>query len=136
LLDAQKTLQVAERATEVEDIQQLGYLAERKSQTAEEIGLIRKTEQEAQALTKETSDMQLQKRSWPKARELDKARQVERSAGQAAEVQAGDQGPGRRIRPDGCRRTAREVGAVPEAEQPACNGGRQGRPRSPKRRPS
>lgn len=91
LLDAQKTLQAAQRATDVKDIQQLGYLAERKSQTAEEIGLIRKTEQEAQALTKETSDMQLQKReAEAKAAraELDKARQVNEARARQLEVQA------------------------------------------------
>jgi outer membrane protein OmpA-like peptidoglycan-associated protein len=91
LLDAQKTLQVAERATDVKDIQQLGYLAEKKSQTAEEIGLIRRTEQEAQALTKETSDMQLQKReAEAKAAraELDKARQVNEARARQLEVQA------------------------------------------------
>jgi outer membrane protein OmpA-like peptidoglycan-associated protein len=91
LLDAQKTLQVAERATDVKDIQQFGYLAERKSQTAEEIGQIRKTEQEAQALTKETSDMQLQKRdAEAKAAqaELDKARQVNEARARQLQVQA------------------------------------------------
>jgi outer membrane protein OmpA-like peptidoglycan-associated protein len=91
LLDAQKTLQAAQRATDVKDIQQLGYLAERKSQTAEEIGLIRKTEQEAQALTKETSDMQLQKReAEAKAAraELDKARHVNEARARQLEVQA------------------------------------------------
>jgi outer membrane protein OmpA-like peptidoglycan-associated protein len=91
LLDAQKTLQAAQRATDVKDIQQFGYLAERKSQTAEEIGLIRKTEQEAQALTKETSDMQLQKReAEAKAAraELDKARQVNEARARQLEVQA------------------------------------------------
>jgi outer membrane protein OmpA-like peptidoglycan-associated protein len=91
LLDAQKTLQAAERATDVKDIQQLGYLAERKSQTAEEIGLIRKTEQEAQALTKETSDILLQKReAEAKAAraELDKARQVNEARARQLEVQA------------------------------------------------
>src|SRR4030095_13432724 len=52
LLDAQKTLQAAERATDVQDIQQLAYLAEKKSQTATAIGEYRQTEQEAPALTK------------------------------------------------------------------------------------
>jgi outer membrane protein OmpA-like peptidoglycan-associated protein len=91
LLDAQKTLQVAERATDVKDIQQFGYLAERKSQTALEIGLMRKTEQEAQALTKETSDIQLQKReAEAKAAraELDKARQVNEARARQLQVQA------------------------------------------------
>jgi outer membrane protein OmpA-like peptidoglycan-associated protein len=95
LMDAQKTLQAAERATDVQDIQQLGYLAEKKSQTAAQIGEIRKTEQETQALTKETSDIQLQKREaeakaaraeLEKARQENEARATQLQA-QAAEIQ-------------------------------------------------
>ena len=91
LLDAQKTLQAAERATDVQDIKQMAYLAEKKSQTATAIGEYRKTEQETQALTKETNDILLQKReAEAKAAraELDKARQVNEARAKQLEAQA------------------------------------------------
>jgi OmpA-OmpF porin, OOP family len=93
LMDAQKTLQAAERATDVKDIQQLGYLAEKKSQVAAQIGEIRKTEQETQALTKETSDILLQKReAEAKAAraELEKARQENEVRAKQLQAQASE----------------------------------------------
>jgi hypothetical protein len=96
LLDAQKTLQAAERATDVQDIKQLAYQAEKKSQAATAIGEYRKTEQETQALTKETNDILLQKReAEAKAArgELDKSRQVnEARAKQLQAAQADREG--------------------------------------------
>jgi outer membrane protein OmpA-like peptidoglycan-associated protein len=91
LLDAQKTLQAAERATDVQDVQQLAYLAEKKAQTATAMGEFRKTEQQTQALTKETSDILLQKReAEAKAvrAELDKARQTNEARAKQLEAQA------------------------------------------------
>jgi outer membrane protein OmpA-like peptidoglycan-associated protein len=93
LLDAQTTLQAAERASDVKDVQQLGYIAERKSQIATAAGEARKTEQETQALTKETQDLLLQKReAEAKAAraELEKARQENEARAKQLQAQAAE----------------------------------------------
>src|SRR5262245_24370962 len=70
LADAQKAMQAAEQAKDLEDIRQLGYLAEKTAQIASLAGASRKAEQDAQQLSKETSDIVQQKRE----RELKAAR--------------------------------------------------------------
>ena len=70
LVDAQKALESAEKAKEVQDIQNLGYVAERKAQTTSMMGQAGKSEQDIQGLHKETSDIMMQRRE----RELKAAR--------------------------------------------------------------
>jgi outer membrane protein OmpA-like peptidoglycan-associated protein len=86
LADAQKAVQAAEQATKPEDMQQLGYVAEKKAQTASVIGAIRKTEQDTQMMGRETQDILLQKRD----RELKAARADADQARAAAEARARD----------------------------------------------
>jgi outer membrane protein OmpA-like peptidoglycan-associated protein len=86
LADAQKAVQAAEQAQNPEDLQQLAYLAEKKSQTASVIGATRKTEQDTQMMGKETQDILLQKRE----RELKAARADADQARAAAEARARD----------------------------------------------
>lgn len=81
LADAQKAMQAAEQAKDLDDIQQLGYLAEKKAQIASLAGASRKAEQDAQQLTKETADMILQKRE----RELRAARMEAEAKGREAD---------------------------------------------------
>src|SRR5262247_2550351 len=81
LADAQKAVQSAEQAKSPAEMQHLGYLAEKKAQTASVIAGARKTEQDTQQLSKETSDILLQKRD----RELKAARADAESARMAAE---------------------------------------------------
>jgi OmpA-OmpF porin, OOP family len=86
LADAQKAVQAAEQATNPADMQQLGYVAEKKAQTASVIGAIRKTEQDTQMMGRETQDILLQKRD----RELKAARADADQARAAAEARARD----------------------------------------------
>lgn len=86
LADAQKAVQAAEQAKTPEEMQQLGYLAERKAQIATVIGASRKIEQDTQQLSKETGDILLQKRE----RELKAARAEAEDARRAAEARARD----------------------------------------------
>ena len=86
LADAQKAVQSAEQAKTPEEMQQLGYLAERKAQIATVIGASRKIEQDTQQLSKETGDILLQKRE----RELKAARAEAEDARRAAEARARD----------------------------------------------
>jgi len=81
LADAQKAVQAAEQAKDLDDIQQLGYLAEKKAQIASLAGASRKAEQDAQQLSKETSDVILQKRD----RELRAARSEAEAKGREAD---------------------------------------------------
>jgi outer membrane protein OmpA-like peptidoglycan-associated protein len=84
LIDAQRALQAAEQTSSVPEKQHLGYLAERKSQTASVVGQVRKMEEESQELRQQTADMLLQKREREaklaraeadaRARELERAR--------------------------------------------------------------
>jgi outer membrane protein OmpA-like peptidoglycan-associated protein len=86
LADAQKAVQAAEQAKTPEEMQQLGYVAERKAQIASVVGASRKIEQDTQRLSKETSDILLQKRE----RELKAARAEAEEARKAAEARARD----------------------------------------------
>jgi outer membrane protein OmpA-like peptidoglycan-associated protein len=86
LADAQKAFQAAEQAKSPEEMQQLGYLAERKAQIASTVGATRKIEQDTQQLSKETGDILLQKRE----RELRAARGEADDARKAAEARARD----------------------------------------------
>jgi outer membrane protein OmpA-like peptidoglycan-associated protein len=86
LADAQKAFQAAEQAKTPEEMQQLGYLAERKAQIASTVGATRKIEQDTQQLSKETGDILLQKRE----RELRAARGEADDARKAAEARARD----------------------------------------------
>jgi len=86
LADAQKAVQAAEQAQNLDDMQQLGYLAEKKSQTASVVGAMRKTEQDTQMMGRETQDILLQKRE----RELKAARADAEQARASAEARARD----------------------------------------------
>ena len=86
LADAQKAFQAAEQAKSPEEMQQLGYLAERKAQIASTVGATRRIEQDTQQLSKETGDILLQKRE----RELRAARSEAEDARKAAEARARD----------------------------------------------
>jgi outer membrane protein OmpA-like peptidoglycan-associated protein len=99
LLDAQKALEAAKQAKEVEDIQHLGYVAERKAQTASAVGQAQKLERETQQLSKETADILMQRRerelkavraqAEARAREVEQARQAaETRAREAEQAQA------------------------------------------------
>ena len=100
LADAQKAMQAAEQAKDLDDIQQLGYLAEKKAQIASLAGASRKAEQDAQQLSKETSDVILQKRerelraarseAEAKGREADQARAAAEARLRDAEARARD----------------------------------------------
>jgi len=100
LADAQKAMQAAEQAKDLDDIQQLGYLAEKKAQIASLAGASRKAEQDAQQLSKETSDVILQKRdrelraarseAEAKGREADQARAAAEARLRDAEAKARD----------------------------------------------
>jgi outer membrane protein OmpA-like peptidoglycan-associated protein len=86
LADAQKAVQAAEQAKSPKEMQQLGYLAERKAQIASTVGATRKIEQDTQQLSKETGDILLQKRE----RELKASRAEAEDARKAAEARARD----------------------------------------------
>jgi len=86
LADAQKAVQAAEQAQNAEDMQQLGYLAEKKAQTASVVGAMRKTEQDTQMMGRETQDILLQKRD----RELKAALADADQARASAEARARD----------------------------------------------
>lgn len=86
LADAQKAVQAAEQAKSPEEMQQLGYLAERKAQIASTVGATRKIEQDTQQLSKETGDILLQKRE----RELKASRAEAEDARKATEARARD----------------------------------------------
>jgi outer membrane protein OmpA-like peptidoglycan-associated protein len=95
LVDAQRALQAAEQTSDVVEMQHLGYLAERKSQTATVVGQLRKMEEESQELRQQTADVLLQKRereakaaraeAEARARELERARQENEARAQQME---------------------------------------------------
>ena len=62
LYDAQKAMKAAETAKDYQEMEHLSYLAERKSQTVLAVAEQRKAEKETGALSKEISDLVLQKR--------------------------------------------------------------------------
>jgi OmpA-OmpF porin, OOP family len=86
LADAQQALQTAEQAKDLDDIQQLGYVAEKRAQIASLAGATGKAEQDAKQLNKETSDIVLQRRE----RELKAARMEADRARADAETRARD----------------------------------------------
>ena len=98
LADAGKDVQAAEQAKDVDDMQQFGYLAEKKAQIASLNGSTRKAEEDAQQLTKETTAMVLQKRerelkaarleAEAKGREADQARAAAEARAREAEAKA------------------------------------------------
>ena len=85
LMDAQKAVQAAEQASNVDDIMHKGYVAERKAQVALAAADVRRGEEAVAKLGKETADVLLQTREREakiaraeadaKARELEQARQ-------------------------------------------------------------
>lgn len=81
LAEAQKAVQGAERAKDLDDMQQLSYVAERKAEIASLAGATGKAEQDAQLLGKETSAIVMQKRE----RELKAARLDAEAKGREAE---------------------------------------------------
>ena len=86
LAEAQKAVQGAEHAKDLDDMQQLSYVAERKAQIATLAGATGQAEQDAQLLGKETSAIVMQKRE----RELKAARLDAEQARAAAEARARD----------------------------------------------
>jgi outer membrane protein OmpA-like peptidoglycan-associated protein len=84
LADAGKILQAAEQTKDYVEMEQLGYLAEKKAQTAVAIAEGKRVEKENEALSKEATDLLLQKRvleanlakreAETKAREAEQAR--------------------------------------------------------------
>jgi outer membrane protein OmpA-like peptidoglycan-associated protein len=112
LADAQKAVQAAEQAQNPEDLQQLAYLAEKKSQTASVIGATRKIEQDTQMMGKETQDILLQKRE----RELKAARTDADQARTAAEARARD-AEAKAREAEQARRAAESARAQADAEQ-------------------
>jgi outer membrane protein OmpA-like peptidoglycan-associated protein len=86
LAEAQKAVQGAEHAKDLDDRQQLSYVAERKAQIATLAGATGQAEQDAQLLGKETSAIVMQKRE----RELKAARLDAEQARAAAEARARD----------------------------------------------
>lgn len=96
LADAGKAVQAAEQAKDVDEMQQLGYIAEKRAQIASLNGSTRKAEEDAQQLTKETSAMVLQKRerelkaarleAETKSREADQARAAAEARAREAEA--------------------------------------------------
>ena len=81
LAEAQKAVQGAEHAKDLDDMQQLSYVAERKAEIASLAGATGKAEQDAQLLGKETSAIVMQKRE----RELKAARLEAEAKGREAE---------------------------------------------------
>ena len=86
LAEAQKAVQGAEHAKDLDDRQQLSYVAERKAEIATLAGATGQAEQDAQLLGKETSAIVMQKRE----RELKAARLDAEQARAAAEARARD----------------------------------------------
>ena len=85
LIDAQKALEAAQQASGVADMQHLGYVAERKAETATIVGQARRMEEDSQDLSRQAAEMLAQKRereakiaradAEARARELERARQ-------------------------------------------------------------
>jgi outer membrane protein OmpA-like peptidoglycan-associated protein len=112
LAEAQKAVQGAERAKDLDDMQQLSYVAERKAEIATLAGATGKAEQDAQLLGKETSAIVMQKRE----RELKAARLDAEQARAAAEARARD-AEAKAREADQARAQAVAAVAAREAEQ-------------------
>ena len=112
LAEAQKAVQGAEHAKDLDDRQQLSYVAERKAEIATLAGATGKAEQDAQLLGKETSAIVMQKRE----RELKAARLDAEQARAAAEARARD-AEAKAREADQARAQAVAAVAAREAEQ-------------------
>jgi len=62
LIDAQKALEAAQQTSSVPDMQHLGYVAERKAETATIVGQARRMEEDSQDLSRQAAEMVAQKR--------------------------------------------------------------------------
>jgi outer membrane protein OmpA-like peptidoglycan-associated protein len=95
LIDAQKALEAAQQASAVADTQHLGYVAERKAQTATLVGQARRLEEDSQDLSRQAAEIVAQKRereakiaraeAEARARELERARQENEARAQQME---------------------------------------------------
>jgi outer membrane protein OmpA-like peptidoglycan-associated protein len=112
LAEAQKAVQGAEHAKDLDDRQQLSYVAERKAEIASLAGATGQAEQDAQLLGKETSAIVMQKRE----RELKAARLDAEQARAAAEARARD-AEAKAREADQARAQAVAAVAAREAEQ-------------------
>jgi len=98
LVDAQKAVQAAEAAKRTEDVQHLGYVAEKRAQIASIAAATRKTENDMQQLNKEAADVLLEGRDRElkatraeveaKAREAEQARMAVEARARDAEAKA------------------------------------------------
>ena len=119
-VDAERALQAAERAKDLDEQLHLGYVAERKAQLAMVTGATIRTEQSLQQIGRDTSDLLLQKRD----RELKAARagadtrdsEAEQARRAAAEARARD-AEARAREAERARRQAAEAEAQRAAEQ-------------------
>jgi outer membrane protein OmpA-like peptidoglycan-associated protein len=109
LIDAEKALQAALQAKDLDDKLHLGYLAERKAQLASVTGATAKTEQGMQQLRQQTAEIVLRKRDRElselsaarrepdlKTREAEQARRAAEARAREAEARARELEQGRR----------------------------------------
>ena len=95
LIDAQKALEAAQQTSGVADMQHLGYVAERKSQTAILVGQARKLEEDSEDLSRQAAEIVAQKRereakiaraeAEARTRDLERARQENEARAQQME---------------------------------------------------
>jgi outer membrane protein OmpA-like peptidoglycan-associated protein len=95
LIDAQKALEAAQQASGVADMQHLGYVAERKAETATIVGQARKLEEDSQDLSRQAAEIVAQKRereakiaraeAEARARDLERVRQENEARAQQME---------------------------------------------------
>jgi OOP family OmpA-OmpF porin len=96
LSEAQRALQAAEQEKDLDDIQQLGYVAEKRAEIASLNGATSKAEQDVQQLSKDTAAIVAQKRerelkaarleAETKSREADQARAAAEARAREAEA--------------------------------------------------
>jgi outer membrane protein OmpA-like peptidoglycan-associated protein len=96
LSEAQRALQAAEQQKDLDDIQQLGYIAEKRAEIASLNGATTKAEQDVQQLSKDTAAIVAQKRerelkaarleAETKSREADQARAAAEARAREAEA--------------------------------------------------
>jgi OOP family OmpA-OmpF porin len=96
LSEAQRALQAAEQQKDLDDIQQLGYIAEKRAEIASLNGATTKAEQDVQQLSKDTAAIVAQKRerelkaarleAEAKSREADQARAAAEARAREAEA--------------------------------------------------
>lgn len=95
LIDAQKALEAAQQASGVADMHHLGYVAERKAQTATIVGQARRMEEDSQDLSRQAAEMVAEKRereakiaraeAEARARDLERARRENEARAQQME---------------------------------------------------